>query len=181
MSSALQTLSCLTLILLLWNQVPGLQGHEFRFGPCRVEGVVLPELWEAFRAVKNAVQTQDGITSVRLLKPQVLQDVSDAESCYLAHSLLKFYLDTVFKNYYSKIAKLKLLKEFSTLANNFIAITSKLQPSKDQDMLPISGSARRRFLLFRRAYKQMDTEAALVKAFGEVDILLTWMQKFYQL
>ncbi|KAH0507282.1 Interleukin-24 [Microtus ochrogaster] len=160
MSSALQTLSCLTLILLLWNQVPGLQGHEFRFGPCRVEGVVLPELWEAFRAVKRAV---------------------DAESCYLAHSLLKFYLDTVFKNYYSKIAKLKLIKEFSTLANNFIAITSKLQPSKDEDMLPISGSARRRFLLFRRAYKQMDTEAALVKAFGEVDILLTWMQKFYQL
>lgn len=53
----------------------------------------------------------------------------DAESCYLAHSLLKFYLDTVFKNYYSKIAKLKLLKEFSTLANNFIAIMSKLQPS----------------------------------------------------
>lgn len=28
---------------------------------------------------------------------------------------------------------------------------------------------------------QMDTEAALVKAFGEVDILLTWMQKFYRL
>lgn len=28
---------------------------------------------------------------------------------------------------------------------------------------------------------QMDTEAALVKAFGEVDILLTWMQKFYHL
>lgn len=28
---------------------------------------------------------------------------------------------------------------------------------------------------------QMDTEAALAKAFGEVDILLTWMQKFYQL
>ncbi|XP_050003826.1 interleukin-24 isoform X2 [Alexandromys fortis] len=160
MSSVLQTLSCLTLILLLWNQVPGLQGHEFRFGPCRVEGVVLPELWEAFWAVKNAV---------------------DAESCYLAHSLLKFYLDTVFKNYYSKIAKLKPLKEFSTLANNFIAIMSKLQPSKDEDMLPISGSARRRFLLFRRAYKQMDTEAALVKAFGEVDILLTWMQKFYRL
>nr|XP_048287055.1 interleukin-24 [Myodes glareolus] len=181
MSPALQTLSFLSLILLVWNQVPGLQGHELRFGPCRVEGVVLPELWEAFWAVKNAVQTQDDITSIRLLKPQVLQDVSDAESCYLAHSLLKFYLDTVFKNYYSKIAKLRISKEFSTLANNFFAIMSKLQPSKDKHMLPISKSARRRFVLFHRAYKQMDTEAALVKVFGEVDILLTWMQKFYQL
>ncbi|EGW00966.1 Interleukin-24 [Cricetulus griseus] len=160
MSSARQSLSCLSLILLVWNQVPGLQGHEFRFGPCRVEGVVLPELWEAFWAVKNTV---------------------DAESCYLVHSLLKFYLNTVFKNYHSKIAKVKILKSFSSLANNFIDIVSKLQPSKDKDMLSISESAHRRFMLFRRAFKQMDTEVALVKAFGEVDILLTWMQKFYQL
>lgn len=28
---------------------------------------------------------------------------------------------------------------------------------------------------------QLDIEAALTKAFGEVDILLTWMQQFYQL
>lgn len=55
MSSKLQTLSCLSLILLVWNQVPGLQGHEFRFGPCRVEGVVLSELWEAFSAMKSTV------------------------------------------------------------------------------------------------------------------------------
>lgn len=59
MSPALQTLSFLSLILLVWNQVPGLQGHELRFGPCRVEGVVLPELWEAFWAVKNAVVSGD--------------------------------------------------------------------------------------------------------------------------
>ncbi|XP_012975826.3 interleukin-24 [Mesocricetus auratus] len=181
MSSARQTLSCLSLLLLVWNQVPGLHGHEFRFGPCRVEGVVLSELWEAFWAVKNTLQTQDNITSVQLLKPQVLQDVSDAESCYLVHSLLKFYLNTVFKNYHNKIAKVKILKSFSSLANNFIVIVSKLQPSKEKDMLSISERAHRRFLLFRRTFKQMGTEAALVKAVGEVDILLTWMQKFYQL
>jgi hypothetical protein len=52
-----------------------------------------------------------------------------AESCYLAHSLLKFYLNTVFKNYHSKIAKFKVLRSFSTLANNFIVIMSQLQPS----------------------------------------------------
>lgn len=58
-----------------------------------------------------------------LLLPQ------DAETCYLAHSLLKFYLNTVFKHYHSKIAKSKVLKSFSTLANNFMVIASKLQPS----------------------------------------------------
>lgn len=51
-----------------------------------------------------------------------------AESCYLARRLLKFYLETVFKNYHSKIAKSKVWNSFSTLANNFKAIESKLQP-----------------------------------------------------
>ncbi|XP_021495797.1 interleukin-24 isoform X1 [Meriones unguiculatus] len=159
MSSGLQILPCLILILLVWNQVPGLQGQEFRFGSCRVEGVVLSELWEAFWTVKNTVQTQDDITSVRLLKPQVLQNVSDAESCYLVHSLLNFYLNTVFKNYHSRIAKFKILKSFSTLANNFIVIVSKLQPSRDSDMASISQSAHQRFLVFRRAFKQVSSLA----------------------
>jgi hypothetical protein len=53
----------------------------------------------------------------------------DTESCYLIHALLKFYLNTVFKNYHKKIVEFKILKSFSTLANNFLAIMSKLQPS----------------------------------------------------
>ncbi|KAL6092505.1 hypothetical protein STEG23_034195 [Scotinomys teguina] len=85
------------------------------------------------------------------------------------------------RNYHSKVAKFKISKSFSTLANNFFVILSKLQPSKDKDMFSISESAHRRFLLFRKAFKQMDTEKALVKAFGEVDILLTWLQNFYRL
>ncbi|XP_021098089.1 interleukin-24 isoform X2 [Heterocephalus glaber] len=170
----------LGLILLLWSQVPGLQGHEFRFGPCRVEGVALPSLWEAFRSLKDTVQAQDNITSIRLLRREVLQNVSDTESCHLIHDLLKFYLNTVFKNYHHKIAESNMLPSFSTLANNFVFIVSKLQPSQKNEMLSVSDRARRRFLMFKRAFKQLEIEAALTKAFGEVDILLTWMGRFYQ-
>uniref|UniRef100_A0A452Q8E1 Interleukin family protein n=1 Tax=Ursus americanus TaxID=9643 RepID=A0A452Q8E1_URSAM len=173
-------LLCLNLILLLWSQAPGVQGQEFQFGPCRVEGVVLQELWEAFSAMKDIVQAKDNITSVRLLRKEVLQNVSDAESCYLIRALLKFYLTTVFKNYLDKAADSRIRKSFSTLANNFFVIVSKLQPSQENEMFSISESARRRFLLFQRAFKQLDIQAAQTKAFGEVDILLTWMEKFYQ-
>ncbi|XP_062971349.1 interleukin-24 [Cynocephalus volans] len=175
------TLPCLALILLLWSQVPGVQGQEFRFGPCRVEGVVLQDLWEAFWTVKDTVQAQDNIISVRLLRREVLQNVSDAESCYLIRALLKFYLNTVFKNYHSKTVEVRMLKSLSTLANNFMVIVSKLQPSQENEMFSTSENAHRRFLLFQGAFKQLDIEAALTKAFGEVDILLTWMEKFYQL
>uniref|UniRef100_A0A8C5L4H0 Interleukin family protein n=1 Tax=Jaculus jaculus TaxID=51337 RepID=A0A8C5L4H0_JACJA len=174
-----QTLPCLVFLLCVWSQVTGLQGHELRFGPCQVKGVVLSELWKAFWAVKNTVQAQDNITSIRLLKPEVLPNISDAESCFVAHALLKFYLNVVFKNYYNKRVEFKILKSLSTLANNFILIISKLQPSQENEMFAIKESAHRRFLLFQRAFKQLDIEAALAKAFGEMDILLTWMEKFY--
>ncbi|KAK2491178.1 hypothetical protein MC885_009494, partial [Smutsia gigantea] len=180
-SGRMAALPCLGLTLFLWSQGPGVQGQEFQFGPCRVEGVILQELWEAFRAMKDIMQAQDNIKSVRLLQKEVLHNVSDAESCYLIHALLKFYLNTVFKNYHSKAAEFKILKSFSTLANNFIVIASKLQPSQENEMFSISESARRRFLWFLRAFKQLDIEAARIKAFGEVDILLAWMEKFYQL
>lgn len=68
----------------------------------------------------------------------------DAESCYLIQALLKFYLDTVFKNYHGKAAEFRILKSFSTLANNFIAITSRLRPSVSRTMLglgPMGNSA----------------------------------------
>uniref|UniRef100_A0A8D1EBB5 Interleukin family protein n=1 Tax=Sus scrofa TaxID=9823 RepID=A0A8D1EBB5_PIG len=173
-------LPCLGLILLLWSQGPGVQGQEFQFGPCRVEGIVLQELWEAFWDMKDVVQAQDNITNVRLLRKEVLQNVSEAESCYLIHSLLKFYLNTIFKNYREKAVKFRILRSFSTLANNFVVIMSKLQPSQENEMFPISENARRRFLLFQREFKQLDREVALTKAFGEMDILLTWMETFYQ-
>nr|XP_019608002.1 PREDICTED: interleukin-24 [Rhinolophus sinicus] len=174
-------LPCLSLLLLVWSWGPGVQSQKFQFGPCRVEGVVFQDLWEAFRAVQDIVQALDNITSVRLLRGEVLQSISDAESCYFIRALLKFYLNTVFKNYYEKAAEFRILKSFSTLANNFIVIVSKLQPSQENEMFSISESAHRQFLLYRRAFKQLDIEAAQIKAFGEVDILLTWMQKFYQL
>ncbi|XP_006834273.1 PREDICTED: interleukin-24 [Chrysochloris asiatica] len=174
------TIPCLSFFLLLWSQVPGVQGQEFRFGQCQVQGVELQELRKAFRTMRDTVQTQDHNTSVRLLRTEILQNVSDAESCHFIHSLLKFYLRTVFKNYYSKAAELRILKSFSTLTNNFFVIMSKLQPSEQNEMFSVTEHAHRQFLQFQRAFKQLDIEAALTKAVGEIDILLTWMEKYYQ-
>ncbi|XP_036298063.1 interleukin-24 isoform X2 [Pipistrellus kuhlii] len=129
-------LPCLSLILLIWSQGPGVQGQQFQFGPCRVEGVAFQELWQAFRAMKDIVQAQDNIMSVQLLRREVLQNVSGAESCYLLRALLNFYLNTVFRNYHKKAAELRILRSFSTLANNFIVILSKLQPSRKMRCLP---------------------------------------------
>lgn len=51
-------LPCLSLILLVWSWGPGVQSQKFQFGPCRVEGVVLQDLWEAFRAMQDIVVSE---------------------------------------------------------------------------------------------------------------------------
>uniref|UniRef100_A0A8C2XUD4 Interleukin-24 n=1 Tax=Capra hircus TaxID=9925 RepID=A0A8C2XUD4_CAPHI len=147
-------LPCLSLMLLLWSPGPWVRGQEFQFGPCQVDGIVLQKLWQAFWAMKDIVQAQDNITSVRLLRKEVLQNVSETESCHLLHALLRFYVNTVFKNYHDKAVEFGILKSFSTLANNFFVIVSKLQASQEK-MFSTRESARRRFLLFYRAFKQV--------------------------
>ncbi|XP_059530599.1 interleukin-24 isoform X3 [Myotis daubentonii] len=94
MSSPMQktALPCLSLILLIWSQGPGAQGQEFQFGPCRVEGVVFQELWEASRAVKDIVQAQDNIMSVQLLRREVLQNVSENEMFPIRESARRRFL-----------------------------------------------------------------------------------------
>ncbi|KAM6217356.1 interleukin-24 [Rhynchocyon petersi] len=174
------TLPSLSLFLILWSQMPEVQCREFRFGPCRVQGIELQELRKAVWTLKDIVQAQDHNTSVRLLRKEILQNVSDEESCDFIHSLLKFYLKTVFKNYYRKATELRILPAFSTLTNNFFVITSRLHPSEGSEKISSIKSARRQFLQFQRAFKQMDLEAALTKAVGEVDILLAWMEKYYK-
>ncbi|XP_075398434.1 interleukin-24 [Tenrec ecaudatus] len=174
------TFPCLMLFLLLWSQVPEVQGQEFRFGFCHVQGVKLQVLRKAFGTLRDTVQAQDNNTSVRLLRKEILQNISDAESCYFIRSLLTFYLKTVFKNYYRQAAELRVMRALSTLTNNFIALTSALHPREEDAVFSLADSARRQFLQVQGAFQQLDLEAALTKAVGEVDILLTWMEKYYQ-
>lgn len=69
----------------------------------------------------------------------------EAESCYLIHALLEFYLNTVFKNYRDKAVEFRILKSFSTLANNFIVIVSKLQPSVSRTKLGLRPTGKAMF------------------------------------
>lgn len=59
----------------------------------------------------------------------------ETESCHLLHALLRFYVNTVFKNYHDKAVEFGILKSFSTLANNFFVIVSKLQASVSRTKL----------------------------------------------
>ncbi|XP_014387984.1 PREDICTED: interleukin-24 [Myotis brandtii] len=204
-------LPCLSLILLIWSQGPGAQGQEFQFGPCRVEGVVFQELWEASWAVKDIVQAQETLSSSTQASP---------ESLFLRTESRILFLNVVLENpemiaptwqgrcgnsrrpchvvgvslgslrTWTQRCSPRPRDPLASLGRRGRGLASAptQHPAQlfsvlqqENEMFPIRESARRRFLLFQAAFKQLDIEAAQTKAFGEVDILLTWMQKFYQL
>ncbi|XP_044527948.1 interleukin-24 [Gracilinanus agilis] len=169
----------LFLLIFLWSTELGAEGQEVHFGPCLVQRAILRDLWRAFQAMKNTVQALDHDTDTRLLRQEFLRNASRAEMYHLTNSLLDFYLGNIFSNYYPKADRLGILPPFTTLANNFFAIVKKLKRCKEKGMLPSNESAQRKFELFQQEFTKLNPEVRLTKALGEVDILLTWMEKAF--
>ncbi|XP_007481353.1 interleukin-24 [Monodelphis domestica] len=170
----------LFLLIFLWSTELGAEGQEVHFGSCWVQRAILRDLWRAFQAMKNTVQALDCDTDTRLLRQEFLRNASWAEICHLTNSLLDFYLKNIFKNYKTKAAKLGILPPFMSLANNFFAILQKFKRCKERGLLPSNESAQRKFELFQQEFTQLNPEVRLTKALGEVDILLTWMEKAFR-
>ncbi|XP_003767697.1 interleukin-24 [Sarcophilus harrisii] len=170
----------LFLLVLLWSTELGAEGQEVHIGHCRVQRAILQELWRAFQAMKSTVQALDHNTETRLLRQEFFQNATWAEICCLNYSLLDFYLSNIFNNYHTKAAELGILRPFITLANNFFVVLKKLQHCKERGMFSLSENSERKFQLFQKEFTKLHPEARLTKALGEVDILLSWMEKAFR-
>uniref|UniRef100_F6XDH7 Uncharacterized protein n=1 Tax=Monodelphis domestica TaxID=13616 RepID=F6XDH7_MONDO len=155
----------LFLLIFLWSTELGAEGQEVHFGSCWVQRAILRDLWRAFQAMKNTVVSKGTILS--LTGVQCENNVW-AEICHLTNSLLDFYLKNIFKNYKTKAAKLGILPPFMSLANNFFAILQKFKRCVSRAWGQGPGT------------RGLNPEVRLTKALGEVDILLTWMEKAFR-
>ncbi|XP_043856106.1 interleukin-24 [Dromiciops gliroides] len=170
----------LFLLIFLWSTELGAKSQEFQLGDCLVPKTILQNLWGAFQDIRNIVQTLDHNTDTQLLQQDFFQNASWAEICHLNYSLLSFYLSNIFNKYDTKAVKLGISKPLSTLRNNFLDLQKKLQHCKEKGMFSLSKSSQRKFQLFRQEFKKLNPDERLTKALGEVDILLTWIEKAFQ-
>uniref|UniRef100_A0A8C4LA49 Interleukin family protein n=1 Tax=Equus asinus TaxID=9793 RepID=A0A8C4LA49_EQUAS len=133
---------------LFWTPSAGLK--TLHLGSCVIT-TNLQEMRNGFSEIRDHVQAEDEIIDVRILRKMVsLQDTEPAGQCCLLRHVLRLYLDKVFKNY--QTPDHHILRKLSSLANSFLTIKKDL----------------------RLCLKPRE---AVVKALGELDILLRWMEE----
>ncbi|KAM6458380.1 interleukin-20-like [Liasis olivaceus] len=152
------------------------EGRSLSFGQCEVSGVSFRELKDHFGAIKESVQTQDKRTDVKLLKESVLVEVPTSESCCLLRHLLRFYVESIFKNYNATSNLLR--RKSSILANAFLSIKANLKQCHDQNKCACGEESHKRYKLLLDDYGKLEKNAATSKALGEMDLLFAWMESF---
>uniref|UniRef100_F1SEZ1 Interleukin 20 n=1 Tax=Sus scrofa TaxID=9823 RepID=F1SEZ1_PIG len=132
---------------LFWTPSAGL---KTLLGSCVITAN-LQGIRNGFSEIRDSVQARDEIIDIRILKKtQSLQDTKPADQCCLLRHILRLYLDRVFKNY--QTPDHHVLRKISRLANSFLTIKKDLRLC-------------------------LQPQAAVVKALGELDILLQWMEE----
>ncbi|XP_075765967.1 interleukin-20-like [Pelodiscus sinensis] len=141
---------CLLSTALLICLKPTTSLRRLHLGQC-VISVNIHEIRHSFRAIKDMIQSKDEHTDIRLLHQSYsLQDTEPMDRCCFLRHLLRFYLTTVFSH--CKVSSSPIIRKVSRIANTFLSIKKDLRLC-------------------------MDVHSAGLKALGELDILLDWMDK----
>uniref|UniRef100_A0A8C0CAJ5 Interleukin family protein n=1 Tax=Balaenoptera musculus TaxID=9771 RepID=A0A8C0CAJ5_BALMU len=116
------------------------------------------------------------IIDLRILrKTQPLQDTKPAGQCCLLCHILRLYLDKVFKNY--QTPDHRILQKISGLANSFPTIKKDLWLCHAHMTCPCGEEAMEKYSQLMSHFQELQPQAAVVKALGELDILLSWMEE----
>ncbi|XP_070253005.1 interleukin-20 [Myotis yumanensis] len=170
--------SCLSLCLLLavfslfWTPSAGLKTPHL--GSC-VIATNLQEMQNEFSPIRDRMQAEDEIMDLRILKTESSQDTKPADQCCLLRHILRLYLGKVFKNY--QTANKLILQKLSSLANSFLTIKKDLRLCHARMTCPCGEEAMEKFNQIQSRFEKLKLQEAVVKALGELDILLQWMGK----
>ncbi|XP_006888057.1 PREDICTED: interleukin-20 [Elephantulus edwardii] len=135
----------------------------------------LQKLRNEFSEIRTSVQAQDKNTDIRILRrSESLQDTKQSDQCCLLRHLLRLYLSRVFRNY--KTSDHHTLRKISSLANSFLTIKNGLRLCHDKMACHCGEEAEEKFSQILNLFGELEPQAAVVKALGELDILLQWME-----
>uniref|UniRef100_F6XL14 Interleukin family protein n=1 Tax=Equus caballus TaxID=9796 RepID=F6XL14_HORSE len=158
---------------LFWTPSAGLK--TLHLGSCVIT-TNLQEMRNGFSEIRDRVLAEDEIIDVRILRKMVsLQDTEPAGQCCLLRHVLRLYLDKVFKNY--QTPDHHILRKLSSLANSFLTIKKDLRLCHDRMTCPCWEEAMEKYSRILSHFEELKPREAVVKALGELDILLRWMEE----
>ncbi|XP_030418072.1 interleukin-20-like [Gopherus evgoodei] len=134
------------------------------------------EIRASFTAIKATIQSKDERTDIRILhKSYSLQDTEPVDRCCFLRHLLRFYLATVFNH--CKASSPLVSRKVSSIANAFLSIKKELRLCNEVSMCHCGEDVKHKCGQILSQYEKMDVASASLKALGELDILLDWMDK----
>ncbi|XDV51697.1 hypothetical protein PO909_020533 [Leuciscus waleckii] len=156
----------------LWDSA---QGRRLHLGSCKVN-IHTHELRHHFQHIRQGMISGDDHKGIRLLRKDVMNSVQATESCCFLRQLLDFYMDKVFISYTSSHSLHR--RTTSVLANSFHSITKDLRVCHANAHCECSVDARLKFTGIQTTYDKLDQAAGAMKAIGELDSLLEWLESF---
>ncbi|XP_017203316.1 interleukin-20 isoform X2 [Oryctolagus cuniculus] len=157
---------------LLWAPSTGLR--TLQLGSCVVT-TDLQEIQSVFSELRHSV-AKDDITDIRILRrTESLQDTKPKGRCCLLRRLLRLYMERVFNNY--PAPDHQTLRKISRLANSLLTIKKDLRLCHANKKCHCGKEAMEKYNQILRQFEQLEPQAAVVKALGELDILLQWMEE----
>nr|KAF6396830.1 interleukin 20 [Rousettus aegyptiacus] len=117
--------------------------------------------------ITNLQEMHNGFSEIR--------DTVPADQCCLLRHILRLYLDTVFKNY--QTPDHHILRKISSLANSFLTIKKDLRLCHAHMTCPCGEEAKEKYSQILSHFEELKPQEAVVKALGELDILLQWMEE----
>ncbi|XP_006834120.1 PREDICTED: interleukin-20 [Chrysochloris asiatica] len=158
---------------LLW--APSAGQKTLHLGSC-VISTSLQKIRSEFSEIRDSVQAEDGNIDIRILRSSTsLQDTKPSDQCCLLRHLLRLYLDRVFKNY--QTSDPHTLRKISSLSNSFLTIKKDLRLCHDHKTCHCGEEATEKYSQILSHFEELELQAAVVKALGELDILLQWLEE----
>ncbi|XP_038605641.1 interleukin-19 [Tachyglossus aculeatus] len=152
---------------------PGQGLRRVHFGECTI-AVNMHEIRDNFQAIKSAIQAKDVFRNSTILsKSESLHNIKPSEKCCLAKHLLQFYVEKVFKHY-DEGEDPTIRRRVSRIANSFFSIKESLKQCKS---CHCKNETTHKYQLVLTNYEQLEVKPAAIKCLGELDILLSWMDK----
>ncbi|XP_049714530.1 interleukin-20 isoform X1 [Elephas maximus indicus] len=158
---------------LFW--MPSAGWEILHLGSC-VISINLQKIRNEFSEIRGSMQAEDGNIDIRILRRSVsLQDTVPSDQCCLLHRLLRLYLDRVFKTY--RTPDHYMLRKISSLANSFLTIKKDLRLCHDHMTCHCGEEAMEKYSQILSHFEELEPQAVVLKALGELDILLQWMEE----
>ncbi|KAM4795759.1 interleukin-20-like [Rhinophrynus dorsalis] len=170
----MQTSSLCVYMAFIWFLLMKLPSAESSVGQCSVSSDI-HEFKRYYETVKEILHMKDTITEVSLLKASVLNQINSSEECCFLLKLVRFYLTNILPNLEFKNSKMH--KGFNRLANSILGLKIELKHCHATMRCPCGEQSHRIIEDFKTAFYKLDTEAASLKAVGDLNILFRWMEK----